>query len=134
MKRYRSILSVAFAFLVLFSSSSFIVGVHLCRGQIRNVALFTKADECEMEKQMPPCHKQLTKPCCEDETIVHEAEDFKVTSTDITLTVPVADMEWPPVFISEVIPAVPLSRTAYHHYDPPLRAADLTVSYQVFLI
>jgi hypothetical protein len=135
MKQHRSILSATFAFLVLFSSSSFMVGVHLCSGQIQNIALFTKADGCEMEKRMPPCHKHETKPCCEDETIVHEGQDFKVSVTDITIAaIPAMDMQLPPVLISEVIPSAPISRITHYNYDPPFRPADLTVSFQVFLI
>ena len=135
MKQARSILSAAFAVLVLISSSSFMVGLHLCGGQVQNVALFTKADGCEMEKKMPPCHKPQSKPCCEDETIAHKGEDFKISLTEISIsTGPVLDMELPAVMISEVIPSAPVSRTRYRNYDPPLRAADLTVSFQVFLI
>lgn len=111
------------------------VGVHLCSGQIQSIALFTKADDCEMEKRMPPCHKHLVKPCCEDEAIVHTGEDFKVSPTDVTISlVPAADIELPQVLISEIIPSAPASRITFYNYDPPLRSADLTVSYQVFLI
>lgn len=88
-----------------------------------------------MEKRMPPCHKHETKPCCEDETIVHEGQDFKVSATDITIAAITAmDMQLPPVLISEVIPSAPISRITLYNYDPPLRPADLTVSLQVFLI
>lgn len=111
------------------------VGVHLCGGQIQDVALFTKADVCEMEKKMPPCHKHLAKPCCEDETIVHTGENFKVSSTDVVISpIPATDMELPAVLISEIIPSTPLSHTPLYNYDPPLRPADLTVSFRVFLI
>ena len=135
MTRYRSILVLSFALLVLFSGSSFVVGVHLCGGDIQNVALFTKAEGCEMEKKLPPCHKQLSKPCCEDETIIHEGEDFKVSSTDITISeASFLDIELPPVVVSEIIPSSPVSRIRFYNYDPPLRAGDLTVSLQVFLI
>lgn len=134
MKQYRSILSPLFAFLVLFSSSSFMVGVHLCGGHIQNIALFTRADGCEM-KRIPPCHKHESKPCCEDETIIHEAENFKVSTTEITIS-PLSslDLELPRVLISEVVPSAPVSRVRFCNYDPPVRAADFTVSYQVFLI
>jgi hypothetical protein len=135
MTRHRSILALTFALLVLFSSSSFVVGVHLCGGHIQNAALFTKAEGCEMEKKLPPCHKQLSKPCCEDETIIHEGEDFKVSNTDITLSgTPSLDIELPSVIISEIIPSSPISRIRYYDYDPPSRGSDLTVSLQVFLI
>jgi hypothetical protein len=135
MKLFRSILSIAFALLVLFSSSSFMVGIHLCGGQIENIALFTKSDGCDMEKKMPACHKPQTKPCCDDETIIHNGEDFKVTITDVSISPnPASDMELPHVIISEVIPSAPVSLTSFHHYSPPLRAADLTISFKVFLI
>lgn len=135
MKQFRSILSVAFAVLVLFSSSSFMVGVHLCGGHVQDVALFTKSEGCAMEKKMPPCHKHESKPCCEDETILHQGEDFQASVTNISLApIPAMDMELPSVLISEVIPSAPVARIQYYNYDPPLRDNDLTVSLQVFLI
>ncbi len=134
MTRYRAILTVAFALLVLFSSSSFMVGMHLCGGHVQNVALFSKAEGCEMEKKLPPCHKQ-TEPCCEDETVIHSGEDFNVSATDISPSpVPLWDATLPLVLISEIIPSSPTSRTRFYKYDPPTRAGDITVSLQVFLI
>ena len=109
--------------------------MHLCAGEVQNIALFTKADGCEMEKRMPPCHKQESKPCCEDETIVHKGDDFKVSVTDIAISaVPALDVVLPHVLISEVIPSAPVSCTHFYDYDPPLPPADLTISYEVFLI
>lgn len=135
MKKYRSILSATFAFLVLFSSSSFMVGIHLCAGQIQNMALFTKADGCEMEKKMPPCHKRESKPCCQDETVVHDAQGFKGNISQISIAAaPVVDMVQPPVLIAEVIPSSLVSIKHYTDYDPPIRATDVTVDFQVFLI
>ena len=135
MKRFRPILSATFAIMVLFSSSSFMVGIHLCKGHIQNVALFSKADACELEKQMPPCHRHESKPCCEDESIIHQGEDFQASMTDISVSpMPALDIELAPIVISEVIPSTPVSRTHFHNYDPPLRATDLIVSFQAFLI
>jgi len=135
MKQYRSILSVIFAFLVLFSSSSFMVGVHLCRGHVQDVALFGEATPCVMEKQVSTCHMHESKPCCEDEAIVHDGQDFQVSSTDITISpIPVFDIELPAILISEIIPSAPVARIHYDVYDPPLWSTDLTVSLQVFLI
>lgn len=135
MKHYRSILSATFAFLVLFSSTSFMVGVHFCGGQIQNIALFTRADGCEMEKRIPPCHKHQSKACCEDETIVHQGENFKVSATEIMLSpVPALEIELPLVPISEVIPSAFVSGARFYNYSPPFRAADRTVSFRAFLI
>jgi hypothetical protein len=136
MKHYRSILSIAFALLVLFSSSSFMVGIHLCSGRVQDVALFTPAKDCGMEKKlMPPCHRHESKPCCENKAIVHEADDFNTSVTSVALSpLPVLDVELPHVLLAEVIPSLQLTPEQFYNYDPPLRPSDITVSLQVFLI
>ena len=135
MKQFRSILSVAFAFLVLFSSSNLMVSLHLCGGHVQNVALFSKAEVCEMEKQMPPCHRPLANKCCDDETIIHNSENFNAPANDISISPEQAiDIELPSVLISEVIPASSFSRVKFRNYDPPVRATDLNVSLHTFLI
>jgi len=135
MKQYRSILISALAILVLFSSSSFMVGMHVCSGHIQSIALFTKAEGCEMEKKIPPCHKHESKPCCEDETIVHNAQDFKGNVTQVTISAPaVLDTVQPRVLIAEVIPPSVCTIRHYVNYDPPIRPTDVTVDFQVFLI
>ena len=136
MKYCRSILSVVFAFLVLFSSSSFIVGIHLCSGRVQDVAMFTHAEDCGMEKKaMPPCHRPASKPCCENEAIVHNGDDFKASVKGVMLPiVSVIDLELPHVLLAEVIPSLQLSPTQFYNYDSPLRPSDLTVSLQVFRI
>jgi hypothetical protein len=135
MKQLRSILSFAFALLVLFSSSNLMVGLHFCGGNIQNVALFSKADVCAMEEQMPPCHRQQANTCCDDETLLHNRENFNAPTTDISFSPELlGSAELPAVLISEVIPASPFSRTQYYNYDPPLREIDLNVSLHTFLI
>lgn len=135
MKIFRPILSLAFAFLVLFSGSDLMVGIHLCSGQIKSIALFKKADACEKEKKLPPCHRQESIPCCQDETIVHNAQDFNgnVTQTRIT-PVTIIDVIQPSVILSEIIPSLTVTLPQYHNYDPPLRLYDITVALHVFLI
>jgi hypothetical protein len=131
----RSILAIIFSLLVFISSTSFIVGIHRCGGQVQNMALLTKAEKCAMEEQMPPCHRHLQKPCCEDETVVHEGQGFKHTLSQYHIGhAPSVDIEFPLVLISEIIPTAPIARTLFHFYDPPLRSTDRIVSLQVFLI
>ena len=135
MKAVRSISAVILALLVLVSSTSFMVGMHLCMGDVQNVALFAKADGCEKEQSLPPCHRHTKAPCCEDETVIHESDDLKaaIAHMHVGVSAPM-DLEQTLILISEVIPAAPLSRFKYYSYDPPLRACDLTVEHQVFLI
>lgn len=135
MKTFRTISAILLAILVLVSSTSFVVGLHICMGEVQNVALFGKADSCEKEKALPPCHKHMKPECCQDETYIHEGDDFKASIEHIHVIAPVAiDIEQSVVPIAEVIPAAEISRTQYTDYDPPLRSADLTVEHQVFLI
>lgn len=88
-----------------------------------------------MEKKMPPCHRQESKTCCEDETIIHNGEDFNASLSNISIAPPLTlDVELPLVLLSEVVPSSPVLNIWSFNYDPPLRAADLTVSLHVFLI
>jgi hypothetical protein len=135
MKAIRSISAVLLAILVLVSSTSFMVGMHICMGEVQNVALFGKADSCQKEKALPPCHKHMKPACCEDETLVHDGDDFKASTQHIDIAAPAPiNIEQPLILISELIPSAPLARTRYYNYDPPLRSCDLTVEHQVFLI
>ena len=135
MKAFRSIAAVALAILVMVSSTSFMVGMHLCMGEVQNIALFSKAEGCEKEQNLPLCHRHSTAPCCEDETIIHESDDLKSASAHMHVAIPApTDFERPLILISEVIPAAPLSRFKYYSYAPPFRSCDLTVEHQAFLI
>jgi hypothetical protein len=134
MKAIRSISVVVLAVLVLVSSTSFMIGMHFCMGEVQNVAFFTKADGCEKEQNLPPCHRHQKAPCCADETIIHDGDDFKASIAHFHIVAAPMEIEQPLVLISEVIPSVPLSRIKYYNYDPPLRSCDLTVEHQVFLI
>lgn len=135
MKAVQTISAVALAFLVLVSSTSFTVGMHVCMDEIQDIALFSKAAACEKELSPPPCDHHAKASCCEDETFVHEADDFKASAAHYDVVVFTAmPMEQALVLISELIPAAPLASVKYYHYSPPLRSSDLTVQHQVFLI
>ena len=135
MKTIRAISAVLLAFLVLVSSTNFVVGVHICMGEVQNVALFSKADGCAMEKQLPPCHRHTQAPCCDDETLIHEGADIKTSFENISFSAPwVFIIESQMLVLSEIIP--PGHHQIIHtgFYDPPLASVDRTVTFQTFLI
>jgi len=135
MKVIRSISAVLLAILVLVSSTSFVVGMHICMGEVQNIALFGKAESCQKERALPACHKHMKPACCEDEVVYHQGTDFKASIAHEHMDAPAPmDIGQPLVLISEVIPAVPAASLQYYKYDPPLRTCDLTVEHQVFLI
>jgi len=134
MKAIRTISAVLLAILVLVSSTSFMVGLHFCQGEVQHIALFTKAEKCENEAPLPPCHRQMKSGCCADRTFIHESDDFK-QAAHICITLPApSDLEQPLVFISEVIPSAPRAVAHNSPYDPPLRSCNLTVQHRVFQI
>ena len=134
MKAIRTISTVLMAVLLLVSSTSFMVGMHVCMGEVQSIAVFSKAERCAMEQNLPPCHRHAVKPCCEDETVIHESDDFKVTAAQ-KLSAPLSvDVEPSLVLISEIVPSSPLLHADYYDYDPPIRSCDLTVEHQTFLI
>lgn len=135
MSLLRPTISMIFAFLVIFSSSNFMVGLHICAGQIQNIALFGKADGCEKEKKLPACHRHESMPCCQDETIIHDADDFQANPVQLDFTSHATfEVIEPAVILSEVISSTAVSSPRYYNYDPPLRTCDLTVAFQSFLI
>lgn len=135
MKALRSISAVVLALLVLISSTSFKVGIHLCMGDVQNVSFFSRAAGCEKQQSLPPCHRQTKTRCCDDETVIHKADDLKASIAQMPVAVGAPmDLEKPLILISEIIPAAPVSRSSYRNYDPPLPSDDLTVELQVFLI
>ena len=135
MKPVKSILSSLLAFLVLMSSTTFMVGVHICSGEIQNIALFSKAEGCEKEKSLPPCHRHETPACCQDETVVHSGDDEQLSASKVQVAALISvDVESPMLLVSEIVPTTPVALFQYSDYDPPLRTCDLTVEHLSFLI
>ncbi|HZI24788.1 MAG TPA: hypothetical protein VFD46_06920, partial [Chryseolinea sp.] len=117
MRFLKAISVFSLAFLVLVSSSSFRVGIHFCADKIHDVAIFDETEKCDMEKNLPPCHKNLKASCCDDETVVHEGDGFEVSFSDVAVSVvPVLDLDLPLVVVSEIIPDAPSSKISYYKY------------------
>ena len=135
MKPLRTISILALVLLVMLSSSNFMVGIHFCSGEIRNIGILVKAEACEKEQSQPPCHRHMTATCCEDETIVHQGKELKPSVSHFHAAAPlpidVVDIN---LLVSELIPASSISRAYYLLYDPPRASADITIRNQTFLI
>ena len=132
MKFQRTIVSLAFAVLVLLSSTSFLVGVHYCQGEVESVALFSKAD-CGMAMELPPCHRHMANRCCEDEIVMHDGQDFNKTTAELNFITPfISEVSAPALLLAELFTSDDF--TAHVDYDPPLRTIDRMVTLQVFII
>lgn len=134
MKALRIIWSLSFTLLVLVSSTTFSVGMHLCGGRVNGVAFLDAADGCGHAK-MPPCHRKMMEGCCDDEMVVHESQGFKTDLLDVAFTPALLlPCVQPSVFISDIIPAQSGPQERFLVYDVPLRSCDRVVIHQVFLI
>jgi len=134
MKCFRPIVALALAILVLVSSTSFMVGLHLCMGEVQSITLFGKANGCEKEQNLPPCHHEKA-PCCQDDTVVHQRADFQASFAHFQYSAPLLYVvDQPLIPISEIIPTALVAKQGYTHYDPPLRSCDHCLEYRVFLI
>lgn len=127
------------ALLVLVSSSSFMVNMHFCGGDVQSVSLIEEAAPCPMEVQLPPCHKKMAikkSGCCEDKHVAFEGKDFNTQVQDFSLLT-WQSINWvaAPPMIMEVI-QVNESQVFSNHtlYKPPIVERDIPVLVQSFLI
>ncbi len=133
MKARRAIGAILMAWLVLFSSTSFFIGIHLCMGDIQGVAFLSNVGTCAMEEQVPPCHKPVQDSCCEDETVVHDASEvIKLPTVSLNAGYVAIDAGLPPIPLAEIVPSSLV--TNFPDYDPPLRSRDRTIQYRVLVI
>ena len=135
MKLFKVIVAGLLIVLVMISSTNFLVGIHFCMGDIQKVSLFSEASGCEMQKTIvPPCHKHLQEPCCDDETVIHESDEFNASQNELSVFgQDVVQNSASPVLIALVVP-----ETSPQHspiiYDPPLRSPDIVIEHRTFLI
>ncbi len=101
-------------------------------GKVDSVSLSANVERCA-KASLPACHKHQS-DCCQDETISHDGDDFKLThinfNTESTAIITIA----PVVLVSEIIPAVKLKTFYFRLDDHPLVTEDLHIALQVFRI
>jgi hypothetical protein len=133
-KTLRSILSLLFALLVFMSSTSFMVGIHHCGGEIREVAVLEKADGCG-HQELPPCHRKLMQNCCKDDVVKYDGQGFEqLVKVDLSSATTGMIVDLPPVLISIVVPEEQAAPVNFHDYPIPIRSVDLTITHHEFLI
>lgn len=139
MKVIHSILTVLLALLVLVSSTSFSVNMHVCGGHVSSVALVQKAAPCPMEV-MPPCHRGIhlekkSNGCCEDKSVVFEGKDFSSKVEHISFELQnsswIAEL---PYIISIIPSSYTQAYSSFTLYKPPLLSQDISVLVHSFQI
>lgn len=84
MQLFKTITACTLAALTLLASSTFYVGLHICQGKVKAVALLHEADGCG-HQSLPPCHRKMMENCCDDEQITHEASVVQFHGSSLLL-------------------------------------------------
>jgi hypothetical protein len=78
-------MSIAMAFVVMFSTMSFTIDMHYCGDTLVDTAIFHKAKKCGMEMQKPSTSSEcsiMKKNCCSDEQQFVDGQDELLLSVD----------------------------------------------------
>lgn len=137
MKFFRTIFTPILAILVFLNATSFSMSMHLCMGEVKNLAFFQTADACENARfpinKEDTCEHINTKNCCEDRTVLIEGNQELVTETLDTFK----NLDSIAVVYAVLISLVSRSSEttdSFETYIPPLILKDIPVLIQSFLI
>ena len=136
---FTKILSFFLAALLLLSTSSFTANMHFCCNKLADMAFFSKAETCKdkAQKENSPfkkCTSLQEKDCCDNQTILKEANDTFKKST----TVLEADqLVFLKTFIYSYInlfEGLDKNIVPFEAYRPPLLSKDIHTLYEIYLI
>ncbi|MEN8890082.1 MAG: hypothetical protein ABF239_01980 [Wenyingzhuangia sp.] len=131
---FHKIMSLAMAFVVLFSTMSFTFNMHYCGDTLVETAIFHKAKGCGMEMEKPSTDGcSITKKnCCDDEQLVVDGQDdlqFDKISYDQQLLI--ASFVYSYISLFE---GLDKNVSSYEEYKPPLVVRQLYKIDETYLI
>ncbi len=127
-------MSLAMAFVVLFSTMSFTFNMHYCGDTLVETAIFHKAKGCGMEMEKPSTYGcSITKKnCCDDEQLVVDGQDdlqFDKISYDQQLLIDSFIYSYISLF-----EGLDKNVSSYEEYKPPLVVRQLYKIDETYLI
>ena len=133
---FHKIMSLAMAFVVLFSTLSFTVNMHYCGDTLVETAIFQKAKGCGMEMQSPATKGcEITKKnCCNDKQLVVDGQDelqFQVDTLSFYQQVFIASFVYTYINLFE---GLDNNVSSYEEYKPPLVVRQIFKLDETYLI
>jgi hypothetical protein len=137
LKPIRTILSYVLAIIVMLSSMSFTINAHMCGGELKDLAVFTKATPCKKEAAKPSCHQEEGEEnnCCKEQSFETEAQKLPVhnlklqkVSTQLLL---LYSYSFPQFNFSK---GTVLDKINPFELSPPYKPVDIHILLQSFLI
>jgi hypothetical protein len=133
---FHKIMSLAMAFVVLFSTMSFTVNMHYCGDTLVESAIFQKAKGCGMEMEKPSTEEcSITKKnCCDDKQLAIEGQDELQLQVDkITFEQQVFIASFVYTYIN-LFEGLDSNVSTYEEYKPPLVIRQLYKIDETYLI
>ena len=130
-------MSVAMAFLLLASTTSWTVEKHYCMGHLVDMAFFGHAETCGMEMDSSDdfdSEVKDEKSCCSDEIIAMDGQDdLKISFNDISLDQQLFLVAFTHSYLN-LFQELEGQAVPHKQYPPPTLVKDIHVLDQVFLI
>ena len=135
MLKIRNIMALTLAVITLTSSSTFAVGLHFCGDHLNNISFSLTPEPCDMQEDIPPCHRQMKSSCCKDQTIQHDGNEFSVHTLnhEISFDSEAILPKWN--FLYEI--ETTFNRSSdfnFSDFQPPLPAIDRNIQFRMLLI
>jgi len=145
--RTQRALSLALVMLMVTSSVSFSMDLHLCQGHIKSVSLFGEAKACYPNEQLEHCGHQICtrdidkhtsiskKPCCINDTLIFQSLEYQA-SLDLTKQDKPILPNLFGIIASRSFIQLDLSRCSFHQFyphQPPLPQRNTIILFQHFL-
>lgn len=133
---FHKIMSLAMAFVVLFSTMSFTVNMHYCGDTLVETAVFHKAKGCgmAMEKNSTEGCSITKKNCCDDKQLVIDGQDeLKVSFDKISFEQQVFIASFTYSYIN-LFEGIKNNIASYKDYKPPLVVKQIFKIDETYLI
>ncbi|WP_244954779.1 HYC_CC_PP family protein [Winogradskyella helgolandensis] len=133
---FHKIMSLAMAFVVLFSIMSFTVNMHYCGDTLVETAIFHKAKGCGMEMEKPSTDGcSITKKnCCDEEQLVVDGQDelqLQVDKISFEQQVFIASFVYTYINLFE---GLDNNVSSFEEYEPPLVIKQIFKIDETYLI
>ncbi|MEM5540763.1 hypothetical protein [Olleya sp. AS48] len=133
---FHKIMSLAMAFVVLFSIMSFTVNMHYCGDTLVETAIFHKAKGCGMEMEKPSTDGcSITKKnCCDEEQLVVDGQDelqLQVDKISFDQQVFIASFVYTYINLFE---GLDNNVSSFEEYEPPLVIKQIFKIDETYLI
>jgi hypothetical protein len=135
-KLLKNIIAIVLAQIVLFSTTSFVLDLHLCNNHVHSFSFFGKASPCNMVScQVTPNHDQAISvtPCCSDKQIKSEVKEIYKSKELVLLKINFTLNFVPQQNEFKIIKLI-LRKDYFKDNPPPLQTFNLNELYQVYRI